>query len=406
MNLYYFTFCYPFGDGEQWKANELNVLVRHFEAITVVPFFYGGNFDKPKPLPTGVKLSGPLFKEIGLPGKKSDLFRIIFNRNGILFIREFFARRVYKTRNHLQSWMGSTLNIIRLLKHPVIKDILAAADKRTVLYFYWGKGSSDIIPFIDTEKFNKVFVRMHRFDLFEFVNNNYIPYRRPLMKRISIAAPVSYAGKDHLTELYPDMASKIKVFRIGTLGNGKRSKPSGDNCLRVVSCSALSPVKRVETMIKSLQFIDFPISWHHLGDGILSEELTTLAKDLGVDNRFFFEGKLDSERIMDYYTDHTFDLFVNTSENEGVPVSIMEAFAAGIPAMATDVGGTRELVDEHVGKLLTAEITPAQLAENLAAFYRLSSENKLFLRDNAFKRYSQNWNANMISEDLSKFLLS
>ena len=341
MKLYYFTFCYPFGDGEQWKANELNVLVRHFEAITVIPFFYGGNFDKPKPLPVGVKLSGPLFKEIGLPGKKSDLFRIIFNRNRILFIKEFFARRVYKTRNHLQSWMGSTLNIIRLLKHPVIKEILDTADKRTVLYFYWGKGSSDIIPFIHTEEFNKVFVRMHRFDLFEFVNNNYIPYRRPLMNRITVAAPVSYVGKEHLAELYPYVANKIKVFRIGTLGNGRRSKPSGDNCLRVVSCSGLSPVKRVEIMIKSLQFIDFPISWHHLGDGILSKEFKTLAKNLGVDNRFCFEGKLDSERIMDYYTDHTFDLLVNTSENEGVPVSIMEAFAAGIPALATDVGGTK-----------------------------------------------------------------
>ncbi len=121
MKLYYFTFCYPYGNGEQWKANELNELVKQFDEITVVPYFYGGNFSNPKPLPKGVKLLGPLFNEIGLPGKKSDLIRILLHKNRLTFFKEFLEKKVYKRRAHLQSWMGSTLNAIRLLKHPVLK---------------------------------------------------------------------------------------------------------------------------------------------------------------------------------------------------------------------------------------------------------------------------------------------
>ncbi len=99
MKLYYFTFCYPFGNGEQWKANELNVLVRHFEEITVIPFFYGGNFDKPKPLPVGVKLSGPFLTKLD-SGKKSDLFHIIFNKRFPYLSRNFFQDAFTNTKSY------------------------------------------------------------------------------------------------------------------------------------------------------------------------------------------------------------------------------------------------------------------------------------------------------------------
>jgi hypothetical protein len=102
-----------------------------------------------------VKIAGPLFNDIGLPGKKTDALRIILHKNGSAFVKEFFSRKVYKIKNHLQSWVGSTLNIMRLLKHPVIKEIIKKGDKNTVLYFYWGKGSSELLPFIDTSRFKK-----------------------------------------------------------------------------------------------------------------------------------------------------------------------------------------------------------------------------------------------------------
>lgn len=406
MKLYYFTYCYPYGMGEQWKANELKVLNKHFEKITVVPYFYGGNFDKPKPLPAGIQLSGPLFEDIGFTGKKTDILRILTHKNSVSFIKEFIVKKVYRAKGRLQSWVGSTLNIMRLLKHPVIRNIVDSGDKNTVLYFYWGKGTSEILPFIDTSRFNKVFVRMHRFDLFEYVNDNYIPYRKSLLNHISTAAPVSKAGRDHLAGLYPEAASRIRVFRLGTVGNGRKSEPSSDGFLRVISCSGLSPVKRVDIMIQSLQYIDFPIVWHHIGDGSLGKELRCLAEKTGAAGRFIFEGRMDSERIMDFYTDRPFDIFVNTSKNEGIPVSIMEAFAAGIPVMATDVGGTSEIVDSEVGTLLPENLSSIQLANELRLFYHKSAEDKNFLRENAFRRYEEDWNAKILAEELADFLKS
>jgi colanic acid/amylovoran biosynthesis glycosyltransferase len=405
MKLFYFTYCYPYGMGEEWKANELNELVKYFDEITVVPFYYGGNYDNPKTVPEGIKVAVPLFKEAGDSGKTS-VYKIIGNKNSPDFIKEFISKKVFLSKGRLISWLGATRHAIALLKHPFIKNILKSGDKQTVLYFYWGKGSAEMLPFINTATFKMIFVRMHRFDLFEYVNNNYMPYRKSLLNKITVAAPSSMAGKEHLLHKYPHVKSKIEVFRCGTVGNGKISEPSSDNILRVVSCSGLSPVKRVHLMIEALQYVDFPIKWIHLGDGHLSRELKELTLQLNVHDRFIFMGMVPTKEVLDFYTNNSVDLFVNTSSSEGLPFSIMEAFAAGIPVMATNVGGTGEIVDGEVGKLLASDITPAGLAENLKAFYNLSREKKSTLRQNALHRYKRDWNAKKLARELGDFLVS
>ncbi len=406
MKLYYFTYSYPYGMAEEWKANELRELVRHFDEITVVPFFYAGNYDKPKSLPEGIKLEGPLFREMGSSGSRFTIFHILFNKNFPLFMREFFSKRVFLSRQRLRGWINSTYDVIRLMGHPFVQKLIRSASRQTVLYFYWGKGSSEMLPFINTGSFNKTFVRMHRFDLFEYVNNNYIPYRGPLLNKITVAAPSSTAGKEHLKIRYPKAKSKIEVFHCGTVGNGKVSKPSSDNILRVVSCSGLSQVKRVDLMIRSLQYVDFPVRWLHLGDGRLMGELKELSRRLNLDDSFIFVGMVPSEEVVDFYTNNTIDLFVNTSSSEGVPFSIMEAFSAGIPVMATDVGGTKEIVNDEVGVLLPHDITPLQLAEQLKLFFQLPEGKKMRLRENAFRSYEEKWNAKILAEELAVYLKS
>ena len=47
-----------------------------------------------------------------------------------------------------------------------------------------------------------------------------------------------------------------------------------------------------------------------------------------------------------------FDLFVNMSLSEGIPVSIMEAISFGIPIIATNVGGNAEIVNDETGVLI------------------------------------------------------
>ena len=49
------------------------------------------------------------------------------------------------------------------------------------------------------------------------------------------------------------------------------------------------------------------------------------------------------------------DYFINLSDSEGIPVSIMEAMSVGIPIIARDVGGNREIVTNNNGCLLEGD---------------------------------------------------
>ncbi len=144
-----FTNSYPFGIGEQWKYNELKVLVNYFEQIYVIPYSYAGNFDQPKQLPEGVELLGPLFKDESFLLTKKDILKIIFSKYVLIFFKEFIIKEVYKKKIKFISWFSSSLNSVRLLNHPIIKRIIKNADKDTTLYFFWGKGSCEFIPFIE-----------------------------------------------------------------------------------------------------------------------------------------------------------------------------------------------------------------------------------------------------------------
>lgn len=88
-----------------------------------------------------------------------------------------------------------------------------------------------------------------------------------------------------------------------------------------------------------------------VGDGELAERLQQLAQQLGVADRTVFTGwRRDLEKI---YAD--LDVLVNTADNEGTPVALIEAMAARVPVVATAVGGVPDMIDaERTGFLVTA----------------------------------------------------
>jgi glycosyltransferase involved in cell wall biosynthesis len=85
-----------------------------------------------------------------------------------------------------------------------------------------------------------------------------------------------------------------------------------------------------------------------VGDGELRQELEAYAKELGISDNVIFTGF--KQELPKIYSD--LNIVVLTSLNEGTPVSIIEAMAAGKPVVATNVGGVPSLVRHSVNGLL------------------------------------------------------
>lgn len=112
-----------------------------------------------------------------------------------------------------------------------------------------------------------------------------------------------------------------------------------------------------------------------IGDGPQREELEQLAVALGIAHRVDFAGWFERADLPDRY--RLADVFVLPSRDEGMPNVVLEAMASGLPIVASDVPGTRELVDSGVnGALFPAGDTNALAA----ALVELASEPGLRLR--------------------------
>ena len=98
-----------------------------------------------------------------------------------------------------------------------------------------------------------------------------------------------------------------------------------------------------------------------VGDGPLRSELEALRRELNLEDLVKFHGAANHREVLRFWQRASVALL--TSENEGMPVSLMEAAACGVPAVATAVGGIPELVEQRVTGLLTPPGDAAAFAD-------------------------------------------
>jgi len=115
---------------------------------------------------------------------------------------------------------------------------------------------------------------------------------------------------------------------------------------RAVFVGRLSYEKGCLQMINNWHSINYPL--YIIGSGPLQEKARLIA---GSNPNIFFLGNMENEKVQEFLRNSSFLVFPSTWY-EGMPLTILEAMAAGIPIIATDFGPRRELVIEgHTGFL-------------------------------------------------------
>ena len=212
--------------------------------------------------------------------------------------------------------------------------------------------------------------RAHRYDLYNHGNiTGTIPFRRFVFSNLDAVFPCSDDGTLYLKRNYPNYADKIQTAYLGTKDYGTGPEESEVRPFHLVTCSAIVPVKRVMLVAEALADLEKKgvfWEWTCIGDGPLLNKVREFTERHIRHSRVTFMGYMKNFAVLDYYQKNHVDLFVNLSASEGLPVSIMEAASFGIPVLATDVGGTREIVKGDItGQLMPADIDRNSLAEYL-----------------------------------------
>ena len=216
--------------------------------------------------------------------------------------------------------------------------------------------------------------RMHAYDLFEERHNpNYLPFRKLIFSVCDKLFFISEQGKNYFKKKYHiENDSKLIVNYLGvikstTLKLEKSKFVSNESELVLVSCSSMIGLKRIHLIIDCLSKIkNVNIKWYHFGDGSLKEQLELAAyqKLNELTNiSYFFQGHVSNELINAFYAINNVDLFINVSQYEGVPISMMEAMSFGIPCIGTNVGGVKEIINHENGFLLDVNFKTDALAK-------------------------------------------
>ncbi len=124
----------------------------------------------------------------------------------------------------------------------------------------------------------------------------------------------------------------------------------------------LSPEKGADVLLEAIARmgrLDLTVSF--IGDGAARTTLVDQASRLGLSDRVRWHGLVpEAARLYP-----AFDCFVLSSRTEGTPIALFEAMAAGVPVVATRVGGVPDVVSEAEAMLVPSE-QPAALAEAIA----------------------------------------
>ncbi|MDD4271823.1 MAG: glycosyltransferase family 4 protein [Patescibacteria group bacterium] len=138
----------------------------------------------------------------------------------------------------------------------------------------------------------------------------------------------------------------------------------------IITASRLVKKNAVDDAIKSLEYLPANVKFLILGDGPDENSLKLLAKNLKLDNRVLFLGNIEHKDLPKYLS--ITDIFVRPSLSEGLGISFLEAMAAGLPVIATPVGGIVDFL--HDGQ--TGLFCEAHNPQNLALKAKIYLENK------------------------------
>lgn len=366
---------FPFKRGEDYLENELKY-VDNFDDYFICPIHVYGkgvsinNYD----VPNNINIINP-----------SKVFTSRFLKCVcFILVHSFFYKELFDMARSRKLTLSSLIILLRTTLKSTnlffeLKDKFKVSNTEFTLYSYWMAETAVICVLLKKYSqwnIKKIVTRCHRFDVYEYANKqNYLPYRKLILTNMDMIYPISDDAYHYLEKRYKSYVhGNMIIQRLGTEDKNV-CLASKTHVLRLVSCSWLRPVKRVDLIIKALSTLDFPVEWTHYGDGEDMDKLRNLVRHMSKDNiKIEFAGRISNSEILNAYHEKCFDVFINVSENEGVPVSIMEAMSVGMLIIATDVGGTREIVKNNVnGFLLPKDCSPRMIAEKIQAIYGLNS---------------------------------
>ncbi|MGA4506765.1 glycosyltransferase [Propionibacteriaceae bacterium G1746] len=372
MRLLVLTRAFPYPPGEQFVAPEAAHWAGPGRRVTVMPWAAAGE-------PVGV--DERITVDLTL-ARATSRQRTLATAKALVSPWLFRDLRWLRSQRRLnRATATEALQATRnaLLVRDLLLDDARRHGRIDVVYSYWFDVwtlGALLATRADPAAVGHVATRVHGYDLHESRHAaGFHGLKRQLAGDLDLLLPVSVSGGQVAVKTFGVPAGVVHHAPLGTPIPAQRAATSAPGHVAILSVASALPVKRIDRLVDAARLLaesrpDLQVSWTHLGGGTLLPELRARAAQgtPPANLTVTWAGQVSPDEVTAHLAGQPVDVFVNTSESEGVPVSIMEAMAHGVPALAPRVGAIDELVPAQGpgGALLGSSPTPHEIAETLA----------------------------------------
>lgn len=367
---------------DEWKndrnfvGSELEIIKQHFDVTVICNDFS----DKSEcQYPEGVKF---LFYK-----RKAGIRALLY---GIKF---FFDKESYKELANIKNESAKISKLSEIIRFYINGELfykylrdneLVEKNSDAIYYSYWYFWKCFAVAKHKSKFSNiKLITRCHGYDIYkDQIPTGYQAYKRFMDSRLDKVIFISEHGMDYyLNEFNIAKSEKHVLYRLGTFNDYDIEQlikiPVKKEYIRIVSCSSVIELKRVDLIINALSCIDdVQIEWTHFGAGPLFSDIKLLSEERlshKTNIKYDLKGYVENSEILRFYFESNIDAFIMTSRSEGNPISVIEAMSFGIPVIATDINNMSKLVCGN-GTLISANPEPQELA---AVIKTLPFENSI-----------------------------
>ncbi|MGV2829976.1 glycosyltransferase [Myxosarcina sp. GI1(2024)] len=243
--------------------------------------------------------------------------------------------------------------IVHLNKHPY-----------DIVHCHFGYEGLKSLPLRDLGLLSgKLIVSFHGVDMTRYLQEQGDRIYDRLFEQGNLFLPISNHWKRKLIELgCPE--TKIQVHHMGIDGNSFSyvARQAQSDRLRLVSVCRLVEKKGIEYAIRAVARCianGHAIEYQIVGDGELSDRLQQLCRELKIEDAVSFRGSQTKSDVVAILNGSDVLLAPSVTARdgdcEGIPVSLMEAMATGLPVVSTWHSGIPELVEDGISGFLVAE---------------------------------------------------
>ena len=224
------------------------------------------------------------------------------------------------------------------------------------------------------------------FDDFQNNKHSFLIEVQKLLRNWSInSAEIVITPSDHLKSFVSGLGFSNKILKIN---NGvditdikKSNLHKADVNLLIISRLVIQ--KNINLVIEAMELLDNKnLKLSIIGEGGEFSKLEAVIHDLNLQNRVQLLGKIDNNRIPQFLL--TADIFIQASDYEGLPHSVLEAINYEVPILSTEVGGCKDLLnDGERGFIIPVPPHKKIIAENI--IYIIDNKDEATKRADAAK---------------------